>query len=537
MPVVLDPLYGPKPAQVMRGGSPTTLAQGSTPFLPSGQSITLSGGSLRTVSYVSIYRSQPWVGRACRFVAEQFARLPLHLFEFLDAAGTDRQRDRRHPAAQLLSHPRPRQTGFHLRWDIGLSLSVHGNWVGWKRRAGRGRPPYELWTLDWRCLIPIGEGGRLYGWQWLGDGVPGLRRGDTILIEDTVHLAYSAPGGGEIGVSPLEPLGVTIRSEDALQRYAEANMRNGTRFGHAVILDKKVTSDQVTRDGIRQEIVDAHGGVDQAFRPAILGGGILDIKPLGQQSAAEAELIAQRNVNRDEIAGVIGIPGAVIGILNDVKYANLKELHRMLYVTSLGGPLSLTSESIQAQLLDAEPIWRPDDRFIEFVLDEVLKGDTRERWETYAIGVNFGGLVLNDVRRRENLKPYDDPRAEEPLIAANNVRPLSAIGPGGDTGNPDDPNVPRRQQAAATGVLELVEFHTSRALQRAARGADDGAIAARALDRDRMALELRQDLELAGGNGWSETIASSIADELERRLDGATAEDARALALNPGGDP
>src|SRR5687768_10840120 len=159
MPVVIDLMFGPKPAQVLRNGSPSTLAQGSTPFgAGGGRSVTLNAGGLRTVSYFDIYRTQPWVGRACRFTAEQVARLPLQLFRYLDDAGETRERDRKHDAAHLLSHPRPGQTGFHLRWDIGLSLTVFGNYVAWRRRARRNRPPYELWTLDWRCLEPLGEG-------------------------------------------------------------------------------------------------------------------------------------------------------------------------------------------------------------------------------------------------------------------------------------------------------------------------------------------------------------------------------------------
>lgn len=529
MPVVLDSTYGLKPAQSLRGGSPSTLAQGSSPFGAGGRSITMVGGGLRTVSYVNIYRSQPWVGRACRFYAEQFARLPLGLFRYLDAEGDTRERDRRHAAAHLLSHPRPRQTGFHLRWDIGLSLAVHGNYVAWKRRARRALPPSELWTLDWRNLVPLGEGQRVLGWEWTGEGIPGLQRGDTILVEDTIHIAFGAPGGGDIGVSPLEQLGVTIRSEDALQRYSEAAMRNGTRFGVAVILDPKVKPDVVMRHAIRAELRDAHGGVDNAFNPAVLGGGITDVKPLGEQSAVEAELIQQRKVNRDEIAGVIGVVGAAIGILDEVKYSSLKELHRMLYVTILGGPLGLTSESLQAQVLDAEPIWARDERFLEFALDEVLKGDAKERWETYAVALDHGGLTLNDVRRKENLKPYDDPRADEPLIAANNVRPLSAVGAAGDVGNPADPNAARATQAGGVDpVLELVAGHTARALERVARRLGAGSIDAQAeelLDRDRVARELCEDLEANGCNGWSAALANTVADELERAVAGKTTAD------------
>lgn len=536
MPVVADPVYGLKPSQSMRGGSPTTLAENSVPFMAGGGSITMVDGNLRNVSFHSIYGSQPWVGRACRFTAEQFARLPLQLFTYTDDKHDSRERDRVHPAAQLLARPRPRRTGFHLRWDIGLSLAIHGEYVGWLRRRRPALPPYEIWTLDWRCLQPIGDRDRIYAWRWTGGGVPGLRRGDVILIEDTLHLSYTGPGGGDFGVSPLQQLQVTIRSEDALQRLSEASSRNGTRFGAAIILDPKVKSDRLMREGIRQELADAHGGLNQAFRSPVLGGGIVDIKPLGEQSAVEAELINQRKVNRDEIAAVSGIPGAVLGIYDEVKYSSLQELHRMLYVTSLGGPLGVVQEGMQAQLLNGEPIWAPDDRFLEWNLDEVLKGDTQQRWETYKIGVDFGGLTLNDVRRKENLPPYADKRADEPLIAANNVRPLSAIGPGGDTGNPQDPNAARATNALDT-IRDLVAGHRDRALERAADDElRDVAAALEALDCRRVARELEHDLEAAGVNGWSTAVAESVAGELEELVaSAATVEDVRALTT-AGGD-
>jgi HK97 family phage portal protein len=490
VPIVLDPTYGPKPSLQLLGGSNAGFAVPSVPFMPHGRSITMSGDGLRTVSYAGIYRSQPIVGATIRRMSEAIARLPLQVHRFLDDAGDTRERDRKHAASKLLERPRPGQRGFHLRWDIALSTYVHGNYVGWKRRPSKGAPPAELWTLDWRLLVPLMAGERVLGWRWLGEdgSVPGLRRNETILVENTVHLAFGAPGGGAIGVSPLEQLGVTVRSEDAIQRFAEANFRHGTRFGYAAILDPKAKADKVLRDGVRDELIDAHGGVDQAYRPAILGGGITDIKPLGSQTAAEAELIEQRKVNAVEFAAVVGIPAALAGILEDVNYASLKELHRILYVTSLGGPLGLIGESLQAQLLDAEPVWDADNRFLEWLLDAVLAGDAKERWETYAIALDHGGLTLNDVRRKENLKPYEDPRANEPLIAANNVRPLSAVGTGGTN--------------VVEGNREL-----ARILEQAAAAGD--------VDRVALEAELAGALIASGLNGSSAAIAERLAAALE----------------------
>jgi HK97 family phage portal protein len=535
VPIVNDPVYGPKPAISLAGGSPTSLAQGSSPFLPGGRSITLTGDGWRTISFDRLYRTQPLVGTAAKRLTEAVARAPLHLNRYLDDAGDARERSRDHPAAQLLDRPRPGRTGFHLRWDIALSLYVHGHYIGWKRRPGRGAPPSELWTLDWRYVVPhrIGTAGPIVRWEWLGDGVPGLERGQKIDPVDVLSIGFGAPSGSEVGISPLEQLGVTLRLDDAVRRHSEASFANGTRFGALVRLHKDVSADKAIRDGLRDELIDAHGGVDQAFRPAILGGGVEGIETIAQ-SAVEAELISQRKVNRDEVAAVYGgAIGPLLGAIEAANYASIREFHRILYVTVLPGPLDLIAAGVQASIIDGEPAWSGDGLFSEFNLDGVLRGDTKERWDTYAIALGCGGLTLNDVRRKENLTPYDDPRADEPLIAANNVRPLSAVGTG-PTGNG---TAGRRStdgstdESATSAVLELVASHSTRAIERAARGVGAGRGALEALDTERVARELAEDLEAAGHNGTSLPLAQALAAELEHLLEGASSvDDVRAAA-------
>jgi HK97 family phage portal protein len=429
---VVQTQWGPKPTLTLAGGTPTTLASPSMPLGSIGRGLTVSG---RPVSFARIYRTQPMIAASANVLIRQTARLPLKLYRYVDAEQEHRERVRDHAAAQLLARPRPRRRGAHLRAEIAMSVFVHGTWVGWKRRPRRGAPPTQLWTLDWRNLTAYGDGQVVEAWEWHGRGVPDVPR--WIDPADVVVVGWNAPEG-EVGVSPLEQLGVTVRSEDGLQRYSEANMRNAARPGMAAILDKAVSADKVVRDGLRDELLDVHGGIEKTGLPAILGGGIIDLKPLVTQTAVEAALIEQRKVNREEAAAVYGVPQPLAGILEHATLANVKELHRILYVTYLGAHLDYFAESVQAQLIDDEPAWDPDGIFCEFDLNAVLKGDPTDRFNAYAVALDHGVLTLNDVRRLENLPPYEDARANEPLIAANNVRPLSAVGTDGGISSASD---------------------------------------------------------------------------------------------------
>jgi hypothetical protein len=346
--------------------------------------------------------------------------------------------------------------------------------------------------------------------------VPGVPR--YIDPSDVIVVGWGSPEG-EVGVSPLEQLGVTIRSEDSIQRFGEAAFRNGTRFGVAAILDKSVNADKIERDGIRDELLDAHGGVDQAFFPAILGGGVVDVKPIGGQSAVEAELIAQRQVNREEVAAVYGVPQPLAGILDHATYSNVKELHRILYVTFLGAHFEMFDGSWQAQLIDDEPAWADDGIFVETDTAAVLKGDVAERYQAYAVALQNGVLTLNDVRRLENLKPYDDPKADEPLIAANNLQPLSAVGA-----------IPAGGSIEGASLLDVIAAGVDRALDRTTRGVGAGQVALEAFDPARVERELAADLEKAGLNGASGDLAHAITGAVAHDLKSAlSVDDVRRL--------
>lgn len=415
-------IIGPDASVTWPGGRPS-LAPNSVPLSMYRGGLALDG---RSVSFAGIYRTQPWVASAVHGIARQIARLPLHAFA-MAADGENRERDRGSTLARLLKRPNPEhaRSPLALKWDVALGLLLNGNALERIGKPAAGAEPDRLSRLDWRFITPhvLEDGGPVAAWEYRPPNGPTEWLGP----EEVVHFAWGTTEG-PIGVSPLTQLGVTLRSEDSAQRYGESSFRNGARMGVGVVLEKGVTADDMVRSGIRDELMLAHGGVDRAFTPLVLGGGVADVKPLGGQSAVEAELINQRKVNREEIAAVYGMPPPLIGILDHATYSNVSELHKMLYRTVLGPWLSLYAETLGEQLIGRTPSWEARGAFVEFELGEVLKGDTRERMDAYRTAIAAGVLTLNDVRRLENLKPYESEWADEPLVMANNVLPLSMIG-------------------------------------------------------------------------------------------------------------
>lgn len=393
-------------------------------------SLSLSDG--RPISFARILETQPWVAAAVNGLGRQIARLPWKSYALAGDADGNRSRDRSSGLAELMRRPDPvhARSPMLLKWEITQGVLTNGNHLERVHRPGAGRPPNRLTRLDWRFVVPHLEhqGGPVLGWEYRPPDGPAEWLGP----EEVVHFAWSA-ATGPIGISPLAQLAVSLRAEDAVQRHTEAYFRNGTRMGVAAVLDKNVSADQVVRDGLRAELDAVHGGVDKAFRNPILGGGIIDLKPIGGQTAVEAELIRQRELNREEIAAVYSMPPPLLGILDNATLANVDAFAKILHKHVTPPWTGLLSDIANAGLVDRVPAWRAAELFLEFDHGDVLKGDPKERMDAYRVAIAAGVLTLNDVRRLENLKPYGDPGdpdniAEQPLVMANNVLPLSLVG-------------------------------------------------------------------------------------------------------------
>lgn len=366
----------------------------------------------RTLSYSEIYETQPIVAAAVNKLVHQIATLPLKTYR--RKGGGERERVRGEGPDTVLNRPAPRRSPTDLKQWIAWPMHVQGNGLLAKYRGEPGGPPTELLPLDWRYISAYARpGGPVEVWE-----TTQLGSAQRIAVEETVHFAWFVPGG--IGVSPLKQLGVTVRREDAAQRYQESSFANAARPGLAVVLPPDARADGDLRDEIREEVDVKYGGVDKAFRTLVLGGGA-DVKPV-TQTAVEVELSRTRQVSREEVGMVYDVPGPLIGDLTHGTYSNVTELHRMLYKTILRPTLTMIEETIQAQLIDPEPDWQG--YFVEFDLGEQLKGDPLAVAQQIQTEISSGTLTPNEGRDIQNRARSTNPAADELYMPINNLRPL-----------------------------------------------------------------------------------------------------------------
>lgn len=381
------------------------------PFAPGGQqgsladwsvsgAVSLTGG--KTATYMRIYRSQPWVYIAVNKIAKSFANLPLHVFTQDGDGRRQRVRPGRTPAgtlAGLIERPQPYVSEYDWKFSIAAELFVHGHYFAVKTTPdgtpvrGTDALPTELWSVPW-SMVTVVEGKRQPVESYVVE-VDGKKY--PFIPDEVVHLELWQ------GISPLEPLRQTLAIEDATMRETRAAFENGLRPNGAWTTPGRMPSQQ-DRDAIRAELERSHGGVDQAYKTAILGGGLTwDSATFNHQ---EVELIPIRKLSREEVAAALDIPPPMIGILDHATYSNFDQAHRSFYMESIAPFAVKVEEGLEVQLMDPEPEWRELD--IEFSMDEVMKADLPARAEAYT-KLTRVGFTVDEIRHLENKPPFDFP--------------------------------------------------------------------------------------------------------------------------------
>jgi HK97 family phage portal protein len=369
-------------------------------------------------SFEAIYRSQPVIAGVVDKLTRRVATLPLDVLRI--GADDDREVVHGNSLDTLMGHPMPRWGKVHLLAFIEQSLLVHGNCVLAKLRTDRELPPDLLWPLDWSFLNAYGEQGGTIEF-WSTTQFAGQER--FIAAPDTVHFAWPGPSGGEIGVSPLEKLGVTIRLEDAAQREQTAIFRNGIRPSAAV----SVGLDNPTRDQLQQagEIVKAaHSGMDKSGSWVWMGANT-SITPLSF-TPVEAALIEQRQRSWEEIAVVYDMAGPLSGDLTHGTYSNVQVILDSLYRDVIPPWTSLMVETFQTQLIDPEPAWL--DLQVRFDFTDKLRGDPVLAAQADRSDIEGGIRTRDEVRLSRGLQPFGGDAAEL-TMNVNNQAPVNAAAP------------------------------------------------------------------------------------------------------------
>lgn len=445
----------PEPVELVasKTGAKTRFANGSpiTEFPPAVVSL-LSLYGLRG-SHAALYRSQPEVRTVIDFISNETASLGLKMYEKVPE-GTGKPSSRleldEHDMILLLHHPSP-DWGHHRLWTaIVRDILIYDvAYLGKVRGAGG--------TV--KALVRIPPTGLYPERDPFTQAVIRYRTAHTNRIIDRDDLVIwhgYDPETNSDQVPPMETLRRILAEAWASGRYRENMWKNAARPEGVIErpLDAPDWGD-LEREGFLNDWEAAMTGEANSGKTAILEEGMTWRQ--AQFNSRDMEYLAARKLTRLECAAAYGIDPVMVGARE--RPPNDQD-RRAFYVDRLVPLTRRLEEPICLQLL---PEWNPFDKYhrqyVEFNIEEKMKGSFQEQAAVLATTVGGPVLKVNEARAALNLPPVEG--GDEMYVPLNSVRgggpqaspqnpvetPAEGVEPAGTT--PGEGTAARHARAAA----------------------------------------------------------------------------------------
>lgn len=350
---------------------------------------------------------------ACvRLIAETAAALPLKTFS---GEGPDRNEVKADQDRFIWARPNPEQTQ-QTFWEQAFgSALIDGNAFLNTARDRIGRIA-ELWVVNpTKVRIERSKSGNLV---YVVDEI-------AMTGQEIVHIpAFSAPGTTR-GLSPIGQARQAIGLSLAAETFGARLFGKGSIPAGLLKTKASMTEDQATALKARWESM--HSGVRNSWSIAVLDADAdfqaLTIPP------EDAQFLETRRFQLSEIARLYRVPPHLIAdVERSTSWGTGIEQQNLAFIQFTLLPWLRRFEQVIRDELLPDP-----NRYARFVVDGMLRGDSRSRVNYYSAGRRDGWLSANDIRRLEDMPLIDggDDYLRTPTGAAPNDDALEA---GDDSG-------------------------------------------------------------------------------------------------------
>lgn len=221
--------------------------------------------------------------------------------------------------------------------------------------------------------------------------------GKTLTVDDMLHIAGSILLPGELrGKSPIDTLKENIGLAISLEGFAARFFGQGTLTQGVIEYPGALTAEQA--ENLAKSFDRMHKGYRKAHKTGILSGGAV-FKPTTIAND-QAQMLDSRRLAVEDVARAYRVPTDMIGLNNGGQSYSSIEQKQIAFVTH-------TLRPYLAKLEDAFSTLLPDNAYLSFNTDDLLRGDYATRIEGYSKLLQNGVLSTNEVRRKENMRPID----------------------------------------------------------------------------------------------------------------------------------
>ncbi len=364
------------------------------------------------VSEASAQRLSAWW--ACkRVLAETVSCLPLITYQKLPRG---KRHATEHPNFKLL-HDRANSEMTSHTWR----KTMMGHMVSWgngyseieRDKVGR---PINLWPLlpDRTRAERIRLRDRNGNMVLDANGIPVIKRvvithvpgtngepQEVVLPAENVLHVMGEGFDGVRGYSPVQMARQAIGLGLAAEEFGARWFGSGSRPDGVLEYPGKLTAD--AKERIRNSWEIQHQGLSQSHRVAVLEYG-MTWKPISV-NPNDAQFLETKAAQVSEICRWHRMPPHMVQDLSRGTFSNI-EIQSIEFVRFTMLPWFVNWEQEINRALFSEK--EQDEYFVEFLVEGLLRGAMKERYDAYAVGRLNGWLCADDIRELENMNPLPD---------------------------------------------------------------------------------------------------------------------------------
>ena len=304
---------------------------------------------------------------------------------------------RNHAADKLVRYkPNPEMTAFQYRQTVMAHKLGWGNSFSEILHDGGGNP-VELWPLPPNKIRikrdPVTQE-LIYLYR------DNMGREAVILARNMLHIAglgFDGVLGYSVITKARESMGLTL----AAQEYGAAFFGNSAQ--PSGVLQHPESLSQPAQDRLKATWKANYGG-KKAYSVAILEEG-MKWQPI-TMSAKDSQFLETRKFQTTEIARWFNVPPHKLKDLEKATFSNIEQQSIDYVTTSLMPHLTAIEQACRLKLLKES---EQSDLFFKHVVQALLRGEVKARYEVYAIAVRNGIMTRAEVRELEDLPPNADP--------------------------------------------------------------------------------------------------------------------------------
>jgi HK97 family phage portal protein len=351
------------------------------------------------------YSVESWVYIAVNKVSKAVAGLPLKLYE-KDLETGERTEVHDSPTGQLWAKkPNEFQPKFLFWWTIVGYMLLTGNCFVERVRKSRideDSEVLELYPLNPKDIDIIPDRNKfIKGYKY-------KKRKKLLSPKKIKHLQLFSPKNDYRGASPMGAASIATTLDLYAQAHSQQFFKQGARPSIVLSTDQHLKPGDIRV--MKSQIRAQYQGSKKAWLPLVLYNGLKAYE--FSLTNKDTEFISQRKLSREEICAVFEVPPSIAGIYEYANYANSFAQKEIFYRECIRPICQLLEDYLNFEIEpeNVERRKKKKELYFEFKLDDVLKADTKTRYEAYNKAIENGFLKINEARKLENMEtvPWGD---------------------------------------------------------------------------------------------------------------------------------